>query len=73
MIKNGTDIGVLYWHLNPKDYETDEELQKIRQDRGYNYMVAAYISVCNRVCVCFMKLKVEDDFDKIKNIFVHIH
>lgn len=32
-------LGVLYWHLNPEDYENDEELQKIRQARGYNYMV----------------------------------
>lgn len=33
------EIGVLYWHLNPKDYENDEELKKIRESRGYNYMV----------------------------------
>lgn len=33
------DLGVLYWHLNPKDYEKDEELQRIREARGYNYMV----------------------------------
>lgn len=33
------DLGVLYWHLNPKDYEKDEELQRIRETRGYNYMV----------------------------------
>lgn len=32
-------IGVLYWKLNPNDYENDEELKKIRQSRGYSYMV----------------------------------
>ncbi|KAK6914003.1 Acireductone dioxygenase ARD family [Dillenia turbinata] len=32
------DLGVIYWHLNPKNYEYDEELQKIRDARGYNYM-----------------------------------
>jgi 1,2-dihydroxy-3-keto-5-methylthiopentene dioxygenase len=30
---------VLYWRLNPANYENDEELKKIREDRGYNYMV----------------------------------
>ena len=30
---------MLYWHLNPKDYENDEELRRIREARGYNYMV----------------------------------
>lgn len=33
------DLGVLYWHLDPNNYENDQELNKIRQDRGYNYMV----------------------------------
>ena len=36
---NFVELGVLYWHLNPKDYENDEELRKIREARGYNYMV----------------------------------
>lgn len=30
---------MLYWHLNPNDYENDEELRKIRETRGYDYMV----------------------------------
>ena len=41
-MKNGNnfvELGVLYWHLNPKDYENDEELRRIREARGYNYMV----------------------------------
>jgi hypothetical protein len=33
------ELGVLYWRLNPANYENDEELKKIREDRGYNYMV----------------------------------
>ncbi|KAF3796034.1 1-2-dihydroxy-3-keto-5-methylthiopentene dioxygenase 1 [Nymphaea thermarum] len=33
------ELGILYWHLNPQDYENDEELRKIRENRGYNYMV----------------------------------
>lgn len=34
------EIGVLYWKLNAKDHENDPELNKIRQERGYNYMVS---------------------------------
>jgi 1,2-dihydroxy-3-keto-5-methylthiopentene dioxygenase len=33
------DVGVLYWHLDPKKSESEEELAKIRRDRGYSYMV----------------------------------
>lgn len=33
------DLGVVYWHLNPENYENDEELKKIRDSRGYSYMV----------------------------------
>ena len=36
---NYAELGVLHWHLNPVDYENDEELKKIREARGYNYMV----------------------------------
>ncbi|KAK4355562.1 hypothetical protein RND71_024533 [Anisodus tanguticus] len=34
------EFGVLYWKLNPKDYENDEELRKIRETRGYSYMLS---------------------------------
>ncbi|KAH9622220.1 hypothetical protein KSS87_003843 [Heliosperma pusillum] len=34
------EIGVLYWKLNAKDYENDPELNKIREERGYNYTVS---------------------------------
>lgn len=37
------ELGVLYWHLNPSDYENDEELRKIRESRGYSYMVLLFI------------------------------
>jgi len=30
-------IGVLHWKLNADLYETDSELQQIRQERGYSY------------------------------------
>ncbi|RWW69243.1 hypothetical protein BHE74_00023177 [Ensete ventricosum] len=39
------EIGVLYWHLDPKNYESSEELKKIREDRGYNYMVCISLSL----------------------------
>jgi len=31
------DLGVLYWHLDADKYETDPELQQIRENRGYTY------------------------------------
>lgn len=40
------ELGVLYWNLNPNDYENDPELKKIREARGYSYMVLL-ISVFN--------------------------
>lgn len=33
------DLGVLYWCLDPNKHQNDPELDKIRQDRGYSYMV----------------------------------
>lgn len=33
------ELGVLSWRLDADNYETDEELRKIREDRGYSYMV----------------------------------
>lgn len=34
-----SELGVLYWQLNPNDYENDEELRNIRETKGYDYMV----------------------------------
>ncbi|KAJ8398218.1 hypothetical protein AAFF_G00430620 [Aldrovandia affinis] len=31
-------LGILYWMLNADLYETDPELQKIREERHYSYM-----------------------------------
>uniref|UniRef100_A0A8C9RCS5 Acireductone dioxygenase n=1 Tax=Scleropages formosus TaxID=113540 RepID=A0A8C9RCS5_SCLFO len=31
-------LGVFYWKLNADIYETDPELQKIREEHGYSYM-----------------------------------
>jgi len=30
-------LGVLYWYLDPEDYDNNSELKKIREERGYNY------------------------------------
>lgn len=31
------DLGVLYWKLDADKFEDDPELEKIRNDRGYDY------------------------------------
>ncbi|XVE81672.1 hypothetical protein DITRI_Ditri15bG0084000 [Diplodiscus trichospermus] len=49
------ELGVLYWHLNPKDYENDEELKKIREARGYNYTLL--VRLCNDYNIVSMKGK----------------
>ncbi|BAT94117.1 hypothetical protein VIGAN_08069000, partial [Vigna angularis var. angularis] len=52
------ELGVLYWKLNPTIYENDEELNKIREARGYNFMVififyfnSFYFVFCNQITV----------------------
>ncbi|KAK4750106.1 hypothetical protein SAY87_027555 [Trapa incisa] len=58
------ELGVLYWQLNPNDYENDEELSKIRESRGYNYM--DLLDLCPE--------KVENYEEKLKNFYTeHIH
>lgn len=37
------ELGVLSWRLDADNYETDEELKKIRTERGYSYMVRSSI------------------------------
>lgn len=37
---NITELGVLSWKLDADNHETDPELKKIREERGYNYMVS---------------------------------
>lgn len=36
---NLLDLGVLSWKLDADNYETDPELKKIREARGYSYTV----------------------------------
>ncbi|CAI0465773.1 unnamed protein product [Linum tenue] len=58
------ELGVLYWKLNPKKYEDDEELNDIRQARGYNYM--DMLDLCPE--------KVANYEEKLKNFYTeHIH
>ncbi|KAK4800783.1 hypothetical protein SAY86_021270 [Trapa natans] len=57
-------LGVLSWRLDADKYETDEELKKIREERGYSY-----IDFCE---VCPEKLPNYEE--KIKNFFEeHLH
>ncbi|XP_058212118.1 acireductone dioxygenase 1-like [Rhododendron vialii] len=57
-------LGVLYWHMNPKAYEKDEELKKIREARGYNY--SDMLDLCPE--------KVEKYEEKLRNFYTeHIH
>uniref|UniRef100_A0A0D9XJS6 Acireductone dioxygenase n=1 Tax=Leersia perrieri TaxID=77586 RepID=A0A0D9XJS6_9ORYZ len=58
------EIGVLYWHLDPKKSESEEELTKIREERGYNYF--DLIEICPE--------KLENYEEKLKNFYrEHIH
>ncbi|KAH8495713.1 hypothetical protein H0E87_018772 [Populus deltoides] len=59
-----TSFGVLSWRLDADNYETDEELKKIREERGYS-------------CVDFGEVfpeKLPNYEEKIKDIFEeHFH
>lgn len=58
------ELGVLYWQLNPKDYENDEELRKIRETRGYNYM--DLLDICPE--------RLDNNEEKLKIFYTeHIH
>ncbi|XP_008224244.1 PREDICTED: 1,2-dihydroxy-3-keto-5-methylthiopentene dioxygenase 1 isoform X1 [Prunus mume] len=58
------ELGVLYWRLNPKDYENDQQLRNIRETRGYNYM--DLLDICPE--------KLENYEEKLKNFYTeHIH
>ena len=43
-VVNFAELRVLCWKLHPTIYENDQELTKIREDMGYNYMVIFYLS-----------------------------
>lgn len=58
------DTGVLYWQVNAENHETNEELKKIKADRGYTYSDLIEIS----------PEKLPNYEEKIKNFFCeHIH
>ncbi|VVB07190.1 unnamed protein product [Arabis nemorensis] len=59
-----SELGVLYWKLNPDNYENDSELGKIREERGYDYM--DLLDLCPE--------KVSNYEEKLNNFFTeHIH
>lgn len=58
------ELGVQYWRLNPAKYESDPELEKIREERGYSYQDIIEVS----------KEKLAGYEDKIKMFFEeHMH
>jgi 1,2-dihydroxy-3-keto-5-methylthiopentene dioxygenase len=58
------DLGVLYWHLDADKYETDPDLQQIRENRGYTY---------TDIITCSPE-KLPNYEDKLKSFFEeHIH
>ncbi|KAH0994063.1 hypothetical protein GBA52_005546 [Prunus armeniaca] len=59
-----TELGVLSWRLDADNYETDEELKKIREERGYSYMDFCEVS----------PEKLPNYEEKIKSFFEeHLH
>ncbi|KAF8008149.1 hypothetical protein BT93_K1977 [Corymbia citriodora subsp. variegata] len=58
------ELGVLGWRLDGDNHETDEELKKIREERGYSYM--DFCEVCPE--------KLPNYEEMIKNFFTeHLH
>ncbi|CAN8324499.1 unnamed protein product [Cochlearia groenlandica] len=58
------ELGVLSWRLDADNYETDEDLKKIRDSRGYSYM--DFCEVCPE--------KLPNYEDKVKSFFEeHLH
>ena len=59
-----SELGVLSWRLDADNYETDEKLKQIREERGYSYV--DYCEVCPE--------KLPNYEEKIKNFFEeHLH
>ncbi|TKY51195.1 1,2-dihydroxy-3-keto-5-methylthiopentene dioxygenase 4 [Spatholobus suberectus] len=64
LLVSSAELGLLYWKLNPNNYDNDEELTKIRETKGYNYM--ELLDLCPE--------KVENYEEKLKNFYTeHIH
>lgn len=58
------ELGLLSWRLDADNYETDEELKKIRESRGYSYM--DFCEVCPE--------KLPNYEEKVKSFFEeHLH
>ncbi|KAH6808928.1 RmlC-like cupins superfamily protein, partial [Perilla frutescens var. frutescens] len=58
------ELGVLSWKLDADNYETDPDLKKIREERGYSYM--DFCEVCPE--------KLPNYEEKIKSFFEeHLH
>ncbi|XP_045608852.1 acireductone dioxygenase [Procambarus clarkii] len=58
------DTGVMYWKLDPKNYESEGKLNKIKTERGYSYMDVIQVS----------PEKLHNYEEKIKTFFEeHIH
>ncbi|KAI3974738.1 hypothetical protein MKX01_017563 [Papaver californicum] len=58
------ELGVLSWRLDADNYETDEELKKIREERGYTYV--DFCDLCPE--------RMPNYEQKIKNFFEeHLH
>jgi len=49
-----TSFGVLSWRLDADNYETDEELKKIREERGYSCVVCHLNSACLYKCAAIV-------------------
>ncbi|KAL3649014.1 Acireductone dioxygenase 3 [Castilleja foliolosa] len=63
------EIGVLSWRLDADNYETDPELKKIREARGYTYTVSVNEDFCE-----VSPEKLPNYEEKIKSFFEeHLH
>ncbi|XP_078435942.1 rmlC-like cupins superfamily protein [Wolffia australiana] len=59
-----SEIGVMYWHIDPEGYERNPSLKEIRESRGYDYM--DFLDLCPE--------KVENYEEKLRNFFCeHLH
>ncbi|KAG0487300.1 hypothetical protein HPP92_009395 [Vanilla planifolia] len=53
------EIGILFWHLDAKKYDIEEELKKFQESEGLNYMDSLELS----------RGKGEDCEEKLKDFF----
>lgn len=48
------ELGVLSWKLDADNHETDAELKKIREERGYSYVVCHLNSASLNKCAAII-------------------